>query len=161
MGLSIIQLQTLRTAIDASTDPAVIAARTPATRDDRVVQAWLNSAHPTAMAWQSAMTARALFGASDLTKFDAITAGKRDAWRMMLDFAPLDFNTAGNRKAIADVWGNADGVAVLQACRRPATVAENALGGTTVTTNTVSALKLAVPGTVSLDDTSRALNLVV
>ena len=155
------QLQTLRAAIDASTDPAVIAARTPATRDDRAVQTWLNSAHPTAMAWQAAMTARALFEASDLTKFDAITAGKRDAWRMMLDFAPLDFNTAGNRKAIADVWGNADGVAVLQACRRAATVAENALGGNTATTNTVSALKLNFARTVSLDDTSNALNLVV
>ena len=153
------QLQTLRAAIDASTDPVVISARTPETRDDSAVQRWLNTAHATALAWQSSMTSRALFEASDLTKFDAITAGKRDAWRMMLDFAPLDFNTAGNRKAIADVWGNADGVAVLQACRRPATIAENAIGGNTATTNTVSALKLTFTGSVSLDDTSAALNL--
>ena len=155
------QLQTLRAAIDASTDPAVIAARTPETRDDNAVRTWLNSAHPTAMAWQSAMTARPLFEASDITKFDALTAGKRDAWRLLLDFAPIDFNTAQNRKAIADVWGNADGVAVLQACRRAATVAENALGGNTATTNTVAALKLNFAGTVSLDDTSNALNLAV
>ncbi len=155
------QLQTLRAAIDASTDPAVIAARTPATRDDNAVRTWLNSAHPSAMAWQSAMTARSLFEASDITKFDAVVPGKREAWRMLLDFAPIDFNTAQNRKAIADVWGNADGVAVLQACRRAAKVAENALGGNTATTNTVSALKLNFAGTVSLDDTSNALNLVV
>lgn len=153
------QIQTLRAAIDASTHPAVVAARTPDTRDDAAVMRWLNAAHATALAWQSSMASRSLFEASDLTKFDSVTAGKRDAWRMMLDFAPLDFNTAGNRKAIADVWGNADGVAVLQACRRAATNAENALGGNTVTTNTVSALKLTFTGAVSLDDTSAALNL--
>lgn len=153
------QLQTLRTAINASTDPAVIAARTPETRDDRVVQAWLNSAHPTAMAWIATMTARALFEAADITKFDALTAGKRESWRILLDFAPIDFTVGQNRKAIADIWGTADGVAVLQACRRPATVAENALGGNTATTNTVAALRLSVPGPVSLDDTSAALNL--
>jgi hypothetical protein len=99
-----------------------------------------------------------LFDAMDVTKFDGLSAGKRDAWRLMLDFAPIDFTKIKTRKGVQDVWGDTDSVAVLQACRRKATVAEVTLGGETKTTNTVSALKLNWEGTLSYTDVGIALN---
>ena len=62
------------------------------------------------------------------------------------------------RLAVIDVWGNTDSVAVLQACTRKATNGEKYLGTTTVTENTVTALKLVVPGQISISDVSSALN---
>jgi hypothetical protein len=104
------------------------------------------------------MTAQALFEDSDITKFDGLTAGKRDAWRMMLDFAPIDCSKQKNRKAVQDVWGNTDSVVVLQACRRKATRGEVYLGGNSATTNTVTATKLNWEGSLSINDIATAIN---
>jgi hypothetical protein len=149
------QATTLATHIRANADPAIVAALP--TRVDSVIATWYNAAS-TSKAWVSSMTGADLFGAMDVTKFDSLTAGKRDAWRLMLDFAPIDCTRNANRKAILDVWGATDSVSVLNSCTRTATKAEEVLGGNSATTNTVSALKLNWEGTLSVDDVSRALN---
>lgn len=109
-------------------------------------------------AWNTSVSSNELFEASDITKFDGLTAGKRDAWRMLLDFTPIDMSRLKNRKAVQDVWGNTDSVVVLQDMRRKATRGEAYLGGTSATTNTVTALKLNYVGSLSIDDIATALN---
>ncbi len=153
--LTYAQLQTLATALRAETDQTVVAAL--AIRNDVALAAWCNSLS-TMAAWNGAVGSREMFEAMNITKFDNLAAGKRDAWRVLLDFAPIDFTRQKMRKAVEDVWGTADGVAVLQAFVRKATQAEKYLGGTDATTNTVTAKKLNFTGSVSLDDVSNALN---
>ena len=147
--------QTLATALRAETNQTCIDAL--AIRNDVALTAWVN-ADSTQDAWNQAMTGKMLFEASDIGKFDNLTAGKRDAWRMMLDFQPLDFARNKLRKAVVDTWGATDSVAVLQACTRKATNGEKYLGGTSATENTVTAWKLAVPGSISMTDIQYALN---
>jgi hypothetical protein len=149
------QMQTLAAALRAETDQTVVAAL--AVRNDVALTAWCNSASAVD-AWNEAMGARELFEATDVTKFDGLTAGKRDAWRLLLEFAPIDFTRQKMRKAVPDVWGTTDAVAVLQDCRRKATRGEAYLGGNDATTNTVTAKKLNYSGSISLDDVSNALN---
>lgn len=149
------QLQTLAAALRAETDQTVVAAM--AIRNDVALRDWCNGASAV-NAWNEAMGARELFEATDVTKFDGLTAGKRDAWRLLLEFAPIDFTRQKLRKAVQDAWGNTDSVAVLQDCRRKATRGEAYLGGNDATTNTVTAKKLNYTGSVSLDDVSNALN---
>lgn len=143
--------------IRANQDAAVVAAL--AIRNDTELARRYNLSSATD-AWQSAMSARELFEATDVTKYDNITkAGKREAWRMMLDFAPIDFTRQKYRKVCTDVWEvAADATAVLQACTRKATVAEAAFGGAAASTGGVSALKLVWEGTLSTDDVSYSLN---
>lgn len=149
------QLQTLAAGLRASTDPTVVAAL--ALRDDVILSNWCNAAS-TQDAWNERVSGLDLFEATDVTKFDGLTAGKRDAWRLLLTYAPCDFSRQKNRKAAQDVWGNTDSVAVLQACTRKATNAEKILGGTDATTNTVTAWKLNVTGSVAINEVSSALN---
>ena len=155
MALTAAQETTLAAHIRASQDAAVIAAL--AIRNDVELARLYNLASNTD-AWRVAMSGRDLFEATDVTKFDGLTAGKRDAWRLLLNFAPVDMTRQKNRKAAQDAWGNTDSVTVLQACTRKATVGEAALGGNSATTNTVAALKLNWEGTLSTDDVSYALN---
>lgn len=157
MALSNARLTSVKNYIFASVDPDVIAARTEATRNDGFIRDWLNSSS-TVSAWAESVNAKTLFEAMDITKFDGLTAGKREAWRMMLDFAPLDFGTLKNRKAITDQWGNVDSIPILQAVTRFATHFEAAIVGNDATTNTVTAKKLTRTGSISLDDVSNALN---
>jgi hypothetical protein len=142
-------------ALKASTDP--VLAPLVVARDNVLISEWLNTLSNTS-AWNEAMTANALFEAMDVTKFDTVAAGKRDAWRLFLDFAPHDFGKPAIRKVIEDVWGTADGVAVLQACTRKATNGEVMLGGSVETRNTVSATDLNKEGPFSVNDVSVAFN---
>lgn len=153
--LTTTQQTTLANALKAETNAQVVAAM--AVRNDEFLKDWLN-AYSTANAWVASMSAADLFQAMDVTKFDNLTAGKRDAWRLMLDFAPLDCARNTNRKAILDVWGATDSVTVLNACVRKATRAENILGGNSATTNTVTALKLNWVGVLDTYTLSVALN---
>lgn len=155
MALTTAQETALAAHIRANQSAEVVAAL--AIRND-VELARLYNLNSATDAWVSRMAGAELFEASDVTKFDGLTAGKRDAWRMMLDFAPIDFTRQKNRKAAQDVWGNTDSVAVLQSCTRKATVGEAALGGTSATTNTVTAVKLNWEGTLFYGDISAALN---
>ncbi len=150
------EMQTLAAALRAENNAGVVAAM--AVRNDTYLTQWCNTAGST-YCWNNAMVARDMFEDSDVTKFDNLTAGKRDAWRMMLDFAPIDFSRTKNRKAVQDVWGSSDSVAVLEACRRKATNGEMYMGSSDATTNTVTAKKLTRPGYISLDDVSNSLNL--
>lgn len=149
------QLQTLAAALRAETDQTVVAAM--AIRNDVALRDWCNGASAVD-AWNEAMGSRDLFEATDVTKFDAVNPGKRDAWRLLLEFAPIDFTRQKMRKAVPDVWGTTNAVAVLQACTRNATRGEVCLGGSDATTNTVTAKKLNYSGSISLDDVSNALN---
>lgn len=149
------QETTLTVALKAETNPTVVAAL--AIRNDVALAEWCN-ALSTTDAWNDAMTSGLLFEASDTTKFDGLTAGKRDAWRMMLDFQPLDFARKKLRKAVVDTWGTTDSVAVLQACTRKATNAEIYFGGAVATENTVSALKLNWFGILNYNEISDVLN---
>lgn len=149
------QKTTLAAAIKAETDAGVVAARSIG--NITFLMEWCNGLSTTD-AWNTAISGNDLFEASDLTKFDGLTAGKRDAWRMMLDFAPIDMSRVKNRKAVQDVWGNTDSIVILQDMRRKATRGEIYLGGTNATTNTVSALKLNYVGGLSIDDIATALN---
>jgi hypothetical protein len=153
--LNTTQMQTLAAALRAETDANVVAA--VGIRNDVFLRDWCNAASAQD-AWATAMTDKLLFEATDVTKFDGLTSGKRDAWRLMLDFAPVDFTRNKMRKAVTDTWGNTDSVAVLQACVRKASNAEKYLGGTSATENTVTAWKLNWFGTISIDDVSYSLN---
>lgn len=149
------QKTTLAAAIRAETNQGVIDA--VAIGNITYLVEWCNGLSTTD-AWNTAVSGNDLFEASDATKFDGLTAGKRDAWRMMLDFAPIDMSRVKNRKAVQDVWGNTDSITILQDMRRKATRGEIYLGGTSATTNTVSALKLNYIGGLSIDDIATALN---
>ena len=153
--LTTAQMQTLATALRAEQDAGVVAAM--AIRNDVALTSWCNSLSAVD-AWSEAVPSRDMFEAMNITKFDNLTAGKRDAWRVLLDFAPIDFTRQKMRKAIEDIWSAADGVAILQSFTRKATQAEKYLGGTDATTNTVTAKKLNYTGSVSIDDVSNALN---
>lgn len=155
--LTTAEIAALRTAIFAETDPAVVEARAGATRHDAFIDTWLNGAS-TSDAWRNDLSAKALVEETNINKFDTLTAGKRDAWRLILEYSPIDFTRQKNRNAVVDVWGAADSVALLTACTRKATRAENILGGTSVTTNTITALRLNWMGTVSREEVGRILN---
>lgn len=149
------QQQALVQALRSETNATVVAAI--AARNDTQLLSWCNDLS-TADAWSDAMDSKSLFQAADITKFDNLTAGKRDAYRMMLDYAPHDMSKNANRKAVLDIWGVTDSVPVLQACVRKATRAETYIGGTVAATNGVSALKLSWSGKVDLETLSTALN---
>jgi len=149
------QLQTLAAAIRAETNQACVDAL--AIRNDVAMEQWVNAASAQS-AWNPAMTGIDMFEVTDVTKFDGLVAGKREAWRLMLDFAPINFGRQKFRKAVTDVWGTTDSKAVLTACTRPATNGEKYLGGTTATENTISALKLSFPGNIPISEISNALN---
>lgn len=149
------QKTTLAAALRAETNQGVIDA--VAISNITFLVEWCNGESATD-AWNTAVSGSQLFEDADVTKFDGLTAGKRDAWRLMLDFSPIDMSRAKNRRAVQDVWGNTDSVPILQDMRRKATRGEAYLGGSSATTNTVTALKLNYVGSLSIDDIATALN---
>ena len=155
MALTTEQRATLAAHIKANTNEDVVAAL--AIRNDNGLTQFYNGLTATD-AWRSNVSGNDLFGMTDVTKFDGLTAGKRDAWRLMLDFSPIDMTRNAYRRAVVDAWGNIESVAILKDCLRKATVAEVALGGNSATTNTVSALKLNWEGTLGVMDVAVALN---
>jgi hypothetical protein len=155
--LTTAQQTTLANALKSETNAGVVSAL--AIRNDVFLADWCNGLS-SSDAWNEAMTGRSLFEATDITKFNNsnFAQSNRDAWRLMLDFAPLDMSKNSNRKAVNDTWGTTDSVSVLQACTRKATRAESYLGGTSATTNTVTALKLNWTGSLTVNDVSMSLN---
>jgi len=153
------QLVSLKSHINASTDPDVMAAR--AIRND-IELARLYNLPSATTAWLKTATRQQIFEAMDLTLYDNVAAGKRDAWRMLMDNAPVDFGRNPMRKAVTDVWsaqtaGQRD--ALLTGLTEFATVAEAALGGTNKTTGGVTALDRSWSGMLGHPDISAALNL--
>ena len=137
------KLQTLATALRAETDANVVNYL--ANRMDVQLAEWCNTASASD-AWNPAMTGGMHVRGNQRRQVRQLPAGKRDAWKLMLDFTPLDMGRNKLRLAVIDVWGDTDCIAVLQACTRKATNGEKYLGTTTVTEKTVTALKLTVAG---------------
>lgn len=149
------QLQTLAAAIRAETNQACVDAL--AIRNDVAMEQWVNAASAQS-AWNPSMSSVDLFEATDVTKFDGLVAGKREAWKLMLQFAPINFGKQKFRKAVTDAWGTTDSKAILTDCTRPATNGEKYLGGTVVTENTIAAWKLNFSGNIAIGEISNALN---
>lgn len=148
------QLTTLAAAINA--EPAVAAFL--AVGDDGSIAAFYNDAHATTRAWRGDMSSSDLFNAMNLTQFDGISAGKRDAWRMMVDLAPIDMRRAKMRGAVTDVWSNATTRdAILTDCTRSATKAEALFGGTDRLEGAITAKVLVVEGVLTSDEVAKAL----
>lgn len=154
-ALTAAQSTAIRNGINAETDPVAVAAR--AIRDDQALSNWCNGFSVTD-AWLAAADGKTLFEAMDITKYDALTGGKRAAWDLMLRYAPLDFGRNKLRSAVVDVWGNTDSVAVLTALREKATRCQMYIGGTSKTTNTVTGLDRGWPGQMTGNEMSRILN---
>lgn len=140
------QLTTLCTAVKAS--PTANAARLAG--DTTSLTAWLNSARtPQTLAWGTAVSKSIVDEAPSYTSYDTLSTGKRDSWTRFLDAPSRDFTKNKIRNWVVDVWGNAtagsNAEAILQAATRDSTNAQFALGGTSRTTGTVTALDLAYP----------------
>ena len=149
------QRATFAAAINAETDAGLVACRV--VRDDTCITAFYNAASTT-KAWREAVPARDVFEAMNLTNFDGLSAGKRDAQRIMLDFAPLDFSRNKIRQATGDIWNATDRDAILNAATENASRFEMVFGGNSATTGGVTAIKRAVLGPVSLYTVSAVLN---
>jgi hypothetical protein len=154
------QIATLKAAILAETNANVVQWRTPATRDDRRLTEWLNSASNTD-AWKTAAQPVDIDDATDWVSFDTLSAGKRDSWAMFLA-RQRNFCKNAVRKWVTDIWGNATAGSaaekLLQSGVEKALRGEVYLGGTSRTTGTVTALDRNYVGTISIDDVSAALN---
>lgn len=153
------QIATLKTFVNASTDPAIIAARqTGATYD---LMNLLNAvASPVVSSWRVDVAQQDIDEACDWTLFDAISAGKRDSWGFFL-FRNRNFAKNKVRKWLTDVWGNATAnsvsEAVLLAAVEAATVAQGAIGGVSRTTGTVTALDRGFTGMVTEQECQKIL----
>lgn len=126
------------------------------------VLGWLNAPRtPVALAWHTAAPVAAVEEAPTYTAYDSLAAGKRDSWLVLLR-SPRDFTKAKTRAWITDVWGAATAAsnaeAVLQAATYSATALQFAIGGTTRTTGTVSALDLTYTGQAAVGDAEWLVN---
>jgi hypothetical protein len=143
-------------------ETAVNVVTALANRDDVFLTNWLNGNATATNTWRKDVTSRDLFEAMDVTKFDALTAGKRDAWRLMLDFQPIDFSRQKNRRAVTDVWGATDGAPILTDCTRRTSRVEIYLtpdiAANQTTTAGVTGLTLSWYGPITLTELSMALN---
>lgn len=155
--LTTTQLATLKADILASTDPAIVAARDAVTgrNDTLLAQLYNSAASPVRKAWRVSVSGRDLFDAMTIGKFDNLTAGKRDAYRLMIDMGSIDATRQKMRKAIDDIWG-VDATPILQDMQENATRLEVLLGGGSATTATVEGLKRSYVGTVTQDEIGMA-----
>ena len=155
MALTAPQIATLKTFVNASVDANIVAARTGG---NTFLLAQLLSAPnvPATSAWRNNVPAKDLDTAVTYTTYDALTAGKRDEWSIFLTYAPRDMSFGKNRNVVTDVWGAATAASISEAALlasvEPANVAEVALGGSTVATGTVSALKRNFVGAITQSD---------
>ena len=160
MALNSTQLQTLKAAIAAETDPTFVLCR--ANGQTTLMAAWFNGQRtPIAKAWNSAVDPITSDQVTPWPAFDSLTAGKRDSWKQFFAF-PRDYSKGVIRKWITDVWGAATAASsaetILTAGLRNITRAESVLGGSaTATTGTVTALRLDWEGDISDSDISAAL----
>lgn len=149
------QRMTFLAAINAETDAGLVACRQA--RDDGCIAAYYNA--PTAtLAWRDAVASRDVFEAMNLTSFDGLSAGKREVMRLLLAYEPVDFTRDKTRAALVDVWGVADTNVILAVGTTTASRFEMLYGGTSATSEGVTALKRVVVGTVTLDLVSALLN---
>jgi hypothetical protein len=140
------QFQTLKAG--AMADPT--AAAFIAAGDDYGLADWLNATAPGPVkAWRSYVDRADIFDATPITNFDGLTAGKRDAWKLLIDNAPVDFSRNKVRAAVVDIWAAAQATSILTDMTENATRAESIIGGSTATDATVTALRRDWVGVIS------------
>jgi hypothetical protein len=142
-------------AINAETNPGLVTCRQA--RDDGCIAAYYNVATST-KAWREAVPGKEVFEAMNLTAYDGLSAGKRDAWALILGFSPLDFSRNKIRAAVNDVWGATDRDAILNAVTEFASRFEMLFGGNSATTGGVTAIKRSLPYVLNINDVSATLN---
>ena len=119
---------------------------------------------PTAQdAWRVSVPAADMVSALKFATYDGIIAGKRDAFRLMLEFGPADASKASVRSGLADIFATGGsytdtaqlGKMLTEACVEKALWAETKLGFTTpAAVGGVTAIKRTFVGTVSIDELS-------
>lgn len=154
------QSQAMKAAIEASTDPQIVAYL--AVRNDSELTNYINAteATPTFVVWKGNVSSddfrAAVVNGGGVTQLDALTASKRDSlfWYIGATAKP----NANVSAALDDFCGSQNTLkASLQAAiRRNATVFERIYA--TGTGSTVSPGTLVVEGPVSLQEVSTALN---
>lgn len=150
------QMQTLATALRTSTVPVVMDCFGANFRDDTGLLQWCND-NSASDAWPNEITQGELFEAGNMATFGALSQGNREAWKMILDNAPINLARNRLRKAVSEIW-LADAAGVLQRCLRKASNGEVILGGTSINEGAVTALKLNTHGMLTLSDISTALD---
>jgi hypothetical protein len=163
LALTKSQLQTVKTAVLA--DPTASAARTAG--DSVALLEWLNGpANPVVLAWNTSVPPQTIdegvaLGPSGYTGFDALTQGKRDEWRIFIGYA-RDFSKNKIRSVVTDVWGNATAGSTAESVCLAATIgatnAQNALGGNSRSTGTVTALALNFTDQCDVTDANWLIN---
>lgn len=149
------QITALRAAVLAT--PAALAFLTA--KDVAGLQAWCNTATAT-RGWLVSASSSTSEEAPSYTAYDTLAQGKRDSWVVFLR-ADRDFSKAKIRNWVVDIWGPAivssNAETVLLAGSELATNAQVALGGTSRTTGTVTALDRAYTGQVDEMETKRLI----
>jgi hypothetical protein len=145
MSLTPAQLATLKAAIIA--DPTAGPMRTAG--DSYSLLEWCNGPSST-LAWSTAATASDIFDSLTISTYDSLSAGKRDALRMVMDRGLVDASKGAIRAGFADIFavtgGYTDSAQLAKMVNGALTVfatnAQKAIGGTTpAALGGVSALK--------------------
>ncbi len=165
MALSAAQQQTLANDIRANTNQVVIDALN--IRDDVAITDFYNSATST-MAWRTAVSTNELFENTQIAQFDTLSAGKREAWSLIVNRDFIDATRGKIRQGINDVWKsvNTQPETHLLLLQEPATVAEVLFGGPTRQTTAknqsgdvvVTGIKRKWTGRLTVNEVSIALN---
>lgn len=165
MDLSSTDLATLKAAILA--DPVLAALPSGTASAITIAKAFNADVAPVEKAWRSQMPAQDLDEASDITAFDGLSAGKRDAWMLFLAYAPRDFTRNKVRKVVTDIWGasnaaNTVAFAIYSAATRNITRAEKLFGGSATATEgsgagVVTAKRLSREGEITPAQVEAAL----
>jgi len=154
------QLQTLKAAIFASQDPAVIAARNAVNETEL---ARLYNLPSSFIVWKTSVRrSEAMADGIDWTQVDNLSVGQGRIWDWLFDNNERSINPsdASQRAAISECWkGTAAKVAVatfvLTQCKRAASAAEHLFATGTGTTGTPGLL--VWEGTVSPQTIADAL----
>jgi len=155
MTLTTAQFNTLKAAIIA--DPTAGPLRQAG--DTFSLLAWCNAQKAATPAWRTSVPAQDADEAATYTLFDSLVGGKRDSWRIFLMFS-RDFSKAKIRNWVVDVWTGIGTVPadVLTAGTENATNAQSAIGGTSATTSTVTALRRNFSDLVTQEEVNRLVN---
>ncbi len=156
------QYNTLRTAIIA--DQTANAFRLA--QDTASLLAWCNALTAT-NCWKPSVTGDNLFDNLTISSYDNLSAGKRDAWNMLMNRGSVDATKAAIRNGIKDIFtvtGSYTDAAQLAsmlngACIEFGTKAQIVIGGSTPSAvGGVSALKRNFMDLVTQDEANRLVN---
>lgn len=160
MSLTSAQLATLKAAILADTDPAVIAARS-IRNDTEVARLYNLASSPAFIVWKTAVPPEDYRESVVWTEVDTLTVGKARIWEWLTGLMALPFNPskANVRTGIADCWavGTTTRTQLLALAKRTATKAEKLYATGTGTDATPGTLTFE--GALGFMDVAEALNL--